>query len=187
MKRCFIILLITIASSSCLKAQDYKHEFSASYGIISNSYIYDTFTRRIGGRNEETGQVYYTGRHFFGPLSIEYYNRTSHFWSFGVTGVLFDIYAIAVHNNQKARIINATLLAGTKLHWLNTRYFNMYSKLGIGISLSGAKETSIPFILPNFQLFPLGIEVMFCRQVGIFAEAGIGEQGIIHGGMCFKM
>ena len=47
--------------------------------------------------------------------------------------------------------------------------------------------SSIPVVLPNFQLSLLGMEVMFTRQFGIFAEAGVGEQGIVHGGMCFKM
>ena len=61
------------------------------------------------------------------------------------------------------------------------------TSIAIGITISAAKETSIPIVLPNFQLSLLGMEVMFTRQFGIFAEAGIGEQGIVHGGMCFKM
>ncbi len=184
--RHFLFLLVVIVTPVCLNAQNYKHEFAASYGFLSNSHIYDILSHSIGGRNEETGRSSFTNRHFFGPLSLEYYNRASRLWSFGVTGVLFDINAIAVHNNEKACIINTTLLAGAKLHWLNRQSFNMYSKLGIGVSLSGAKETSVPFILPNFQLSLLGMEVMFSRHVGIFAEAGVGEQGIIHGGMCLK-
>ncbi len=187
MKRYTIAFLVLSVLPLSLPAQNYKHEFSVSYGMLSNSLFYDTLSGSIGGRNQETGQVNYSGRHFWGPLSFEYNNRVSRLWSFGVTGVLFDINADVTYTDKKAEIINATIMAGTKLHWLNSKYFNMYSKLAIGIALSGAKETSIPVVLPNFQLSLLGMEIMFTRQFGIFAEAGVGEQGIFHGGMCFKM
>lgn len=187
MKRIVIAIFALFVLPLSLNAQDYKYEFSVSYGMLSNSLFYDTLSGSIGGRNQETGQSRYGDNRFIGPLSFEYYNRATRLWSFGVTGVLFDINADVTYTDKIAEIINASILAGAKMHWLNTQYFNMYSKFAIGIAVSAAKETSIPIVLPNFQLSLLGMEVMFTRQFGIFAEAGVGEQGIVHGGMCFKM
>ena len=176
------LLLIPLS----LSAQDYRHEFSVSYGVCPNSLFY--YNIHCFSGYSSTGKTgYYSNKHLFGPLSFDYYKRTSRLWSFGFSGVFSDTRVDITGTDRKAWILNSTLLAGTKLHWLNTKYLNMYSKLALGVALSIYKEIDVPFVLPNFQLSLLGMEVMFTRQFGIFAEAGVGEQGIVHGGMCFKM
>lgn len=103
MKRIVIAIFALFVLPLSLNAQDYKHEVAVSHGAYSNSFIYDTMTGRIGGRDAITGQVNYSGRHFLGPLSFEYNNRVSRLWSFGVTGVLFDINADVTYTDKKGR------------------------------------------------------------------------------------
>ena len=186
MKRIILSILIISAIPLSLDAQDYKHEFLASYGVYPNSLFYYNI-HCFSGYSSSGKTGYYSNKHLLGPLSFDYYNRTSRLWSFGFSGVFSDTCVDITGTDRKAWILNSTLLAGTKLHWLNTKYLNMYSKLALGVALSIYKEIDVPFVLPNFQLSLLGMEVMFTRQFGIFAEAGVGEQGIVHGGMCFKM
>lgn len=185
MKKIVIAIFALFVLPLSLNAQDYKQEFSVSYGAYSSSIIYHVFVHEMFNDSDPLRDA--RNDWALGPVSIEYYRRVSPLWSFGAIGANSDLFYDVYYNGEKrqdVRVYNFTAMAAAKLHWLNGQHFNMYSKAALGVLLKNAGPS---IVLPNFQLSLLGMEVMFTRQFGIFVEAGIGEQGIVHGGMCFKM
>ena len=174
------IFIILLPISLC--AQDYKHEISLSYGFMPASSIYDVLSNDFGSKPE----THLGDEIMLGPLSLEYYYHLSPIWSVGVTGVYsrleYNLYEKNAVYNKWAN--HATLLVGAKAHWIRGNVFKMYSKAAIGATYSIVNQhMKVPALLPNFQLSLLGFNVMFCPQLGMFAELGIGEQGILHGGI----
>ena len=158
-----------------LSAQDYRHEISVSYGLLSYSNIQDIL--QAGTDNSKVKDLDLSK--LFGPVSIEYYNRLNNWFSVGLTGV----YCVAegdYHDQNNTsyhfRGSHITAMPGVKLHWLRTEGFNMYSKAAVGASYNKDRENKTGISM-NFQLSPVGIEFGTCFCV--FGELGFGEQGVL--------
>ena len=177
--------------------EEMRHEISISYGAVPNSIWIDVLCDAIpaifGEKHEKERYV--------GPIGLEYYYHTS---------PLVGVGAVAVFatNNQDARVQDVlkshqirsyyTLMPAVKFNWLRKAKWGMYSKVAIGASLAnsskedynengkltGKKETTNDVFF-NFHASLLGVEAGG-QQVRGFAELGIGEQGIILGGVRYK-
>lgn len=199
--RCLLAVL-AISSLFCVQAQaqeevEPRHEISISYGAVPNSIWIDIFSDvfpAIFGEKHEK-------EHYVGPIGLEYYYHTS---------PLIGVGAVAVFatNNQDARVKEElrshqiksyyTLMPAVKFNWLRKTNWGMYSKVAIGASLAnsskedynesgkltGNKETSNDVFF-NFHASLLGVEAGN-QHVRGFAELGIGEQGIILGGVRYR-
>ncbi len=76
-----------------------------------------------------------------------------------------------------------------RLHWLNTKYVDMYSALsiiGFGVAISKNAERTVgntALLYENaFQITPLALSVKLNRTY-IFSEVGLGTQGILRFGV----
>ena len=77
-----------------------------------------------------------------------------------------------------------TVMSAVKYNWKNTRYFSMYSKIAAGLTIKtehGRDNHDNSQVAFNFQITGFGVE--FGKTLRVFAEAGLGEQGIILGGL----
>lgn len=192
-----ISALISIPVQAQETEEEMRHEVSISYGGIPNSIWIDLLTDVIpaifGEKHEK--------EHYVGPIGLEYYYHTS---------PLVGVGAVAVFatNNLDARSQNVlkshqiksyyTLMPAVKFNWLRKTNWGMYSKVAIGASLAnfskqdynesgkltGSKESSNDVFF-NFHASLLGVEAGG-QHVRGFAELGVGEQGIILGGVRYK-
>lgn len=198
------LLLATLAISSlfCVPVQaqeelETRHEISLSYGAVPNSIWIDALTDIVpamfGHKYKSTSYV--------GPIGLEYYYHTSPLVGVGAIAVFAtngeDEYykeELCSHRNRSYY----TLMPAVKFNWLRKAKWGMYSKVGLGATLSHFKdedkgETATPQgevgstneVIFNFQASLLGVEVGG-QQVRGFAELGIGEQGVVLGGVRFK-
>ena len=86
------------------------------------------------------------------------------------------------------------MLPAVKIDWLHKKYFGMYSKAAVGVTLTSKKEdysdasnkdiseSNVDF---NWQASLLGIEAG-SPNIRAFVELGVGEQGIFVGGLRCK-
>ena len=195
--------ILAISAMVCMPAlaQDEttepRQEISISYGAVPNSIWIDVLTDVFPAMFGET----HNNEHYVGPIGLEYYYHTSPLVGVGAVAVVAtnneDAYSKEV---LKAHHIRSyyTLMPAVKFNWLRKNKWGMYSKVAIGATLSassnqaynengkltGNKETSNDVFF-NFQASLLGVEVGG-QHVRGFAELGIGEQGIILGGVRYK-
>ena len=182
MKKLFVILAIMMPLA--LNAQNYKHEISVSYGIVSRSNILDVMNT---GTVDSKFTNFQAVGSLVGPVSVEYYNRVSSFVSLGLTGVYSKIEADFFDQNKTSyhtRGTHYTVMPGLKLHWIRTDGFNLYSKGCIGASYNKDRENKNS-VMFNFQVSPVGIE--FGTHFCVFSELGYGEQGIFCLGLRAKI
>ncbi|MBR4828681.1 MAG: hypothetical protein IKZ92_02640 [Muribaculaceae bacterium] len=195
--------ILAIVAMVCAPAQaqnevaEPRHEIGVSYGAVPNSIWIDALTDIIpamfGHKYENTSYV--------GPIGLEYYYHTSKLVGVGAIAVLAtnseDVYykeEYCCHRNKSYY----TLMPAIKFNWLRKAKWGMYSKVGIGATLSHFKDGdnndnetpqgevgSTNDVIFNFQASLLGVEVGG-QQVRGFAELGIGEQGIILAGVRYK-
>lgn len=180
MKRFFLLLALLMPFT--LSAQDYRHEISVSYGLLSFSNVYDMLS--VLPENSKYSQLEIDK--MLGPVSVEYYNRVSSWLSVGLTGVYSSMEGDVIDNNKTSyhfRGKHITAMPGLKLHWLRTDGFNMYSKAALGASFGKDRENKSNVIL-NFQVSPVGIE--FGTHFCVFGEFGFGEQGVLNLGVRAK-
>ena len=204
MKRNFFLMAVLAISASMfipVQAQEteeeMRQEISISYGAVPNSIWIDALTDIVpaifGHKYENTSYV--------GPIGLEYYYHTSKLVGVGAIAVFAtngeDEYykeELCSHRNRSYY----TLMPAVKFNWLRKAKWGMYSKVGLGATLSHFKDedkgkTATPQgevgstneVIFNFQASLLGVEVGG-QQVRGFAELGIGEQGIILGGVRYK-
>ena len=182
MKKFFVLLALLMPFA--LNAQDYRHEISVSYGLLSYSNIYDMTS--AFPENSNFDKLDAVGS-LVGPVSLEYYNRISNWFSLGLTGVYSSIECDVIDNNKTSYHIRGrhiTAMPGIKLHWLRTSGFNMYSKACIGASFNKDRENKNS-VMMNFQVSPVGIE--FGTRFCVFGELGFGEQGVLNLGLRAKI
>lgn len=171
-----LILLLALMMPFALNAQDYRHEISVSYGLLSYSNVLDM--TQAGTDNSKFKELEKLTS-LLGPVSLEYYNRVNNWFSLGLTGVYAKCEGDYKDQNSTSyhfRGTHITAMPGVKLHWLRTGGFNMYSKAAAGASYNKDREnnTGVSF---NFQLSPIGIE--FGTNFCLFGELGFGEQGVM--------
>lgn len=182
MKRIVIFLLtvataLMIGTTASAQTPSYpKNELAVSYAPLSNSDLFGVLIAIVSSFGEETSTS------LSGSISLEYMRALSDLVS---VGGIFSYYQAAVHQKDVTnRYSNYSLLAAVKLEWFRRQNFGMYSKAGIGASYHNWVTEGSPVTF-DFQLSAIGIEAgpPFLRA---FAEAGIGEQGVILAGIRFR-
>ena len=182
-----LIALATPAFAQRDTIRSNKNEFTVGYGFFpASSFLpwrwvhfsfdmdpvgafYATYTRRLT-------KVFGIGLTFcYDPIHLDYYGT--------VNGERTLIC--------KVRENSFTLIPHLKINWLNTKYVNLYSKVGfMGFQHVTYKQeeyypeiyevnpAEITHYLDGFQITPVGVEVGTKRCAG-FIQCGIGMEGII--------
>jgi hypothetical protein len=192
-KSVFIICLLALLSGGAFAQIDTirsnKNEFSIGYGVMpSSSFRY------------KPGQHYYPLGENVGAIYATYTRRLTKVIGIGAT-YCFDprVYTYYEKPSTKEGLIcrlgesSHTLMFHLKINWLNTKYVNLYSKVGQGIMAWGynLKEYQTDVYQVNmpsnkfidridyaYQFVPIGVEIGTKRCAG-FIQCGIGMEGMI--------
>ena len=194
MKNKLILLGLLIALAMPVFAQrdtirSNKNEFSIGYGFKPSSSFRYSPGCMVYPETDNIGAFYFTytrrltkvigiGLTFcYDPIHLDYYGR------------------VDSHNTLicKVRENSFSLIPHLKINWLNTKYVNLYSKVGyLGFHQTTYKqeeyypdlyEVNPPsedelFDMYAFQVTPIGIEIGTKRCAG-FIQCGLGMEGII--------
>ena len=195
--KCLLVAMaISVLVNIPAQAQDeYRHEFSASYGAVSNSTWLEAageFISAMFGRQ-------YSKCSYAGPMGLEYYYHITPLVGVGAVGVFTKYNQEEKYKDEVTSIGKNsyfTLMPSVKFNWLRRENWGLYSKLAAGATLrnSHLKEVSPSTerttkdkngVFFNFQISAIGIEAGRNHVFG-FAEVGVGEQGIGLAGVRFK-
>ena len=192
-KSVFIICLLALLSGGAFAQIDTirsnKNEFSIGYGVMPSSSF-----------RFKPGQHYYPLEEHVGAIYATYTRRLTKVIGIGAT-YCFDprVYTYYEKPSTKDGLIcrlgesSHTLMFHLKINWLNTKYVNLYSKVGQGIMAWGYNLTEyrpdlyqinmpsnkfIDRIDYAYQFVPIGVEVGTKQYAG-FIQCGIGMEGII--------
>ena len=140
------------------------------------------------------GAIRYEDGNFTGPIAMDYFYHLNPVVGIGAIGAYThetkDIF-IAGEKYGEAKNSFITVMPAAKFNWLRKKYFGMYSKVAAGLTFASKKEdysksnvenlseSKVGF---NFQVSALGIEAG-PETIRAFAELGVGEQGVILGGI----
>ena len=166
-----------------------KNEVSFGYGQFpSSSFRYNP------------GNHYYPTSDDWGAFYVTYTRRLTKVIGVGATCCfdprIYDYWEKPwTQNGHIAHLTQSslTLMAHLKINWLNTKYVNLYSKVGQGLMAWGYRlkeyrpdlyEINMPSnklvdrINYAYQFTPIGIEVGTKQYAG-FLQLGVGMEGII--------
>ena len=188
-----IICLIAFFSGTAFAQLDTvrsnKNEFSIGYGVKpSSSFRFNP------------GNYYYPLEEHVGAIYATYTLRLTKVIGIGAT-YCFDprVYTYYEKPNSQEGLIyrlgesSHTLMFHLKINWLNTKYVNLYSKVGQGImawgyNLKEYQPDMFEINMPSnkfidridyaYQFVPIGVEIGTKRCAG-FIQCGIGMEGII--------
>lgn len=192
MRKKLLMALVALMSVGGVQAQsdDFcRHEVAVSYGAASNSQWINAF-EHITTVLVTAGGVKYENEKFTGPFSVEYFYHPSSM--IGVGGIFVygknsqDVMSGSTKLDELTQAYY-TLMPAVKLDWVHSRSFGVYSKFGVGATIRSEKydDESDNALHFNWQASLLGLEVG-SRQIRVFGELGVGEQGIILGGLRYK-
>ena len=199
MKKILVMVAVAIMTAVSVNAQNgydnTKHEIAVSYGVLSNSTWMSIGD--VMGTVLTFGAVKYSDGKFTGPIAVEYFYHVNPLVGVGAIGA----YAcekkdmlIAGENYGEAKNTFITVMPAAKFNWLRTKNFGLYSKVGAGLTFVSRKEdytkpdaenqsdSKVGF---NFQASALGIEAG-SPNIRAFLELGVGEQGVLLGGLRAK-
>ena len=199
MKKSLVMVAVAMMTAVSVNAQsgyeDTKHEVGISYGAMSNTTwmsIADAM-----GTTITLGAVKYDDGKFTGPIAVEYFYHLNPIIGIGAIGAYtHETKDILISNDKygEAKHTFVTVMPAAKFNWLRKKYFGMYSKVAAGLTFASKKEdyskgnvenqseSKVGF---NFQASAIGIEAG-SENIRAFAELGVGEQGIILGGIRAK-
>ena len=194
MKTKFIILSLLLALAVPAFAQrdtirSNKNEFSFGYGVKpSSSFRYSP------------GQHYYPLEEHVGAIYATYTRRLTKIIGIGATYCLDPrVYTYYEKPSTKEGLIcrlgetSHTIMLHLKINWLNTKYVNLYSKVGQGImawgyNLKEYRPDLYQINMPSnkftdridyaYQFVPIGVEIGTKQYAG-FIQCGLGMEGII--------
>lgn len=163
-----------MATMSVNAQNEWKNEVSIAYGGGSNTDIVMSLAKGM-----------FSGKQldYWGPVSAEYFYRPTE--RLGV-GAVASISGCKWDDEGDAKSTYFTLMPAVKYNWLNKSHFSMYSKAAVGLTVSaesGSKRDESKVIF-NWQASFIGME--FGGAFRGFFEFGMGEQGIILGGLRYK-
>lgn len=194
MKKRIVLMALAIAFVLPVFAQrdtirSNKNEFSIGYGFKPSSSFRFSPGNHIQPEMDNIGAIFVT-----------YTRRLTKVIGIGLTfcydPIHLDYYGKVNGNNTlicKVRENSFSLIPHLKINWLNTKYVNLYSKVGyLGFHQTTYKqkeyypelyEVNPPsqdelFNLYAFQVTPIGVEVGTKQYAG-FIQCGIGMEGII--------
>ena len=192
-KTLFVFCLIAFFSGTAFAQLDTvrsnKNEFSIGYGHMPSSSF-----------RFSPGCMVYPETDNIGAIYVTYTRRLTKVIGIGLTfcydPIHLDYYGTVNGNNAlicKVREHSFSLIPHLKINWLNTKYVNLYSKVGyLGFHQTTYNqmeyypdlyEVNPPsqdelFNLYAFQVTPIGVEVGTKQYAG-FIQCGIGMEGII--------
>ena len=198
MKRILVMVVVALMATMSVNAQneELRHEVSVAYGGPSLSQFGSGLGEGLGlaFTNSE-----YDDGHIFGPISAEYFYHPNN-PRLAVGGIITyskwdsDVLRRSNHNDKLGeRNRNyLSVMPGIKWYWVNKNSFGFYSKAAAGPMFVFCKSEdyeSNKSLTQNgtyflFQCSPIGIE--FGGKFRGFAEIGLGEQGVLLGGLRYK-
>ena len=193
MRTFLLMAALAVSAILCVPAQaqeETRHEVGISYGAVPNSIWLDAFGDVISSIFGEK----YEQDTYVGPIGIEYFYHTSPLIGIGAVATFVNNKEDGIRDNQvisKTSSSYYTLMPAVKFNWLRRDKWGMYSKLAVGATYRDyskkhdQEKTTDNEVLFNFHVSALGVEAGG-QHVRGFAELGIGEQGIILGGVRYK-
>ena len=198
MKRILVMVVVALMATMSVNAQneELRHEVSVAYGGPSLSQFGSGLGEGLGlaFTNSE-----YDDGNIFGPISAEYFYHPNN-PRLAVGGIITyskwdsDVLRRSNHNDKLGeRNSNyLSVMPGIKWYWVNKNSFGFYSKAAAGPMFVFCKSEdyeSNKSLTQNgtyflFQCSPIGIE--FGGKFRGFAEIGLGEQGVLLGGLRYK-
>ena len=186
---CLIAFFSDTAFAQLDSIRSNKNEFSIGYGLLPvSSFGFSPWSH------------YYPTEDNVGAIFATYTRRLTKVIGIGAT-YCFDPRVYNYYENPQTKEgpiahlgeSSHTLMFHLKINWLNTKYLNLYSKVGQGIMVWGYNlkeyqpdlfEINMPSnkfidrINYAYQFVPIGVEVGTKRCAG-FIQCGIGMEGII--------
>lgn len=198
MKKILVTVAVALMAAMSVNAQneELRHEVSVAYGGPSLSQFGSGLGEGLGlaFTNSE-----YDDGNIFGPISAEYFYHPNN-PRLAVGGIITyskwdsDVLRRSNHNDKLGeRNRNyLSVMPGIKWYWVNKNSFGFYSKAAAGPMFVFCKSEdyeSNKSLTQNgtyflFQCSPIGIE--FGGKFRGFAEIGLGEQGVLLGGLRYK-
>jgi hypothetical protein len=192
------MVAVALMATMSVNAQneELRHEVSVAYGGPSLSQFGSGLGEGLGlaFTNSE-----YDDGNIFGPISAEYFYHPNN-PRLAVGGIITyskwdsDVLRRSNHNDKLGeRNRNyLSVMPGIKWYWVNKNSFGFYSKAAAGPMFVFCKSEdyeSNKSLTQNgtyflFQCSPIGIE--FGGKFRGFAEIGLGEQGVLLGGLRYK-
>lgn len=114
----------------------------------------------------------------------------SSLWRVGLHGFYGDFDIVNTYSNGNTFIYSNRYIGGlvrADYRWFENREFEIYSSAAIGVSTvqsfssDGIRENAVEF---GFQFSPIGAR--YGETIGIFAELGFGNSGMVWGGLSYK-
>ncbi len=198
MRKFLVMVAVALMATMSVNAQneELRHEVSVAYGGPSLSQFGSGLGEGLGlaFTNSE-----YDDGNIFGPISAEYFYHPNN-PRLAVGGIITyskwdsDVLRRSNHNDKLGeRNRNyLSVMPGIKWYWVNKNSFGFYSKAAAGPMFVFCKSEdyeSNKSLTQNgtyflFQCSPIGIE--FGGKFRGFAEIGLGEQGVLLGGLRYK-
>ncbi len=188
-----LLTLVALSLAICVPAQaqddEIRHEVSVSYGLAPNSGWLGLINDAL---NVATGDAANT-RNTVGPIGLEYIYRINPRIGVGLVGTFYTNKKDTHAGSETGTCTRSffTAMPAVKFNWLRRANWGLYSKAAIGATFNhdkyngykdGDTDNSVTF---NFQASLIGIEGGG-THVRAFAEAGMGEQGVLLGGVRFR-
>ena len=185
------ILCILLLACVSMHAQNVtpRHEISIGYGYPTVAFA---MNQDCDPTCPYMTDASYVNKRDFGPLSVEYFYRTSRVVSIGGVFTLINRKRdISFHQDigdYNQRIYG--LMPAIKFNWVSTKHFGFYTKLVAGpcMSVTTDKIYSDKYTKREFGIFgqytPIGIEAG--GRLRVYGELGIGLQSILSGGLRYK-
>ena len=219
MKKIILMAAAAMMAATSINAQaqyyDTKNELNISVGAGANSELFSALSNfsSVMASTLVTGIV--TGGHYVGyvdydnesytpPIAVGYYRHLTKFIAVGgyagfnqykrdMMGHWEATNGGSSHKDKigEAKRTNFSLMPSAKFHWVRTKYFGFYSKVGIGVTFSSEKQDtddkdySGSDVFVNFDVTPIGLDAG-TPQFRAFVELGIGEQGMGCLGLRYK-
>lgn len=201
MKKVLLMVVATIMTTMSVNAQneDLKHEIGVSYGA-GVSCIGDGIGNAMGrGIWDSMAGYKWDNDKQFGSLGVEYFYHLSDNPKLAVGGIVtyaqYGEDVIKKSTDQKIgdrtrRYIS--LMPAMKYYWVNKNSYGVYSKAAAGAMLLTEKsnddennktdnDSKVYFM---WQVSAIGFEIG--GKFRGFIEVGVGEQGIVLGGLKYK-
>lgn len=197
-KLVLVIGILTMASD--MKSQP-QHEIAVSYGFPTIAFVPN---QNCDPNCDDFNNAFYGPEREFGPLSIEYYHRSSRWISWGgifnIIRINKDIKQMEQngHNSQKIGDYSEhyySLMPAVKFNFLRGEFIGLYSKVALGVCLSPKSTCGTDIedvkvektklrVGPMYHLTLLGMEIG--GRLRAFGEFGIGAKGVLSAGLRYQ-
>lgn len=201
MKKVFLMVVVAMMTAMSVNAQsnEPRHEIGLSYGLGASA-VFDGLGYGVSnGIFDSLSGVEAKTKDDLGTVAIEYFYHLNN-PRIAIGGIVaFAHYSDDVVKKKDNDIKVGertrdyfTVMPAVKYDWVHKSHFALYSKAAAGVmfhesnekDLAANKEYKDNDTFFMYQLSFIGLE--FGAKVRGFFEAGVGEQGIILGGVKFK-